>query len=542
MMRVLVVGLDGASPYLIEKWRGDLPNLNEFMKNGVFGILESSHPPNTVPAWLCFATGKNPAKLGIFDFVKYTSNGEVRVVDSTLNDSQSIWEILSERGKKVGILNVPGTYPPTSVNGFMVAGVLTPLSRRNYTYPTSLLVELDELVGGYETDIMVTSPRLMRGGESAFLSEVERMHNKRVEATKYLVDSFSWHFFMVVYRAIDIVQHHFWHYMDDRHPKYTKEGAKKFGDIIKRWYCKLDSTLGELFERIDDETTIILMSDHGCGPVDSVFYINEWLRQKGFLSTIEPKVLGSSVKLDLLLAAKRMILKYISPRALKKIVKQVPSSVLLEVSLRGEHRTLLTEIFKNTDWSSTKVYALGGQLPAAQIHINAPLNSRNYRKWKRQLLIELENLSKYRDIELQIYMKNDIYSGEYLDIAPDLSVYMIKDSLHCETDAKLMPGMVWGRHSLSGGHNMEGLLAMKGPYVKANYGVKAKIVDLAPTILHLMGFEISVGMDGRVLTSFLKEKKPVKYTNVKRKRRILHTFSNEDEKEIMERLKQLGYL
>src|SRR5260370_17508715 len=67
-MKAMVIGIDSASPVLIEKWKESLPNLQSIMDHGTYGVLESIVPPESVPAWQSFAAGKNPAKIGLFGF------------------------------------------------------------------------------------------------------------------------------------------------------------------------------------------------------------------------------------------------------------------------------------------------------------------------------------------------------------------------------------------------------------------------------------------------------------------------------------------
>ncbi|NIT58599.1 MAG: hypothetical protein GWN00_20950, partial [Aliifodinibius sp.] len=152
--KVLVIGLDGATPELLMKGitEGKLPNLSKMMNDGVYGTLKSVVPPFSSPAWLSFMTGKNPGKLGIFSFQdRKPDTYEIRVANFQSIDSKSIWDILSEHGKKVGVLAVPTTFPPKKVNGFLVSGWPIPQGA-TFTYPNDLQSKLHGLIGVYETD------------------------------------------------------------------------------------------------------------------------------------------------------------------------------------------------------------------------------------------------------------------------------------------------------------------------------------------------------------------------------------------------------
>ncbi len=134
--RILILGVDGATFDLIEPWAaaGYLPNFARLMARGVHGELESTLPPVTSPAWPCFMTGCNPGKHGVFDFIRPHGDG-FDLVNSTSIRQPTIWQILSEAGLQVGVMNVPVTYPAQPVNGFMITGLLSPPAGRAHLLP-----------------------------------------------------------------------------------------------------------------------------------------------------------------------------------------------------------------------------------------------------------------------------------------------------------------------------------------------------------------------------------------------------------------------
>ena len=154
MRKVLVIGLDGATFDLLAPWieRGRLPTLARLIEEGVSGTLESTSPPISSAAWASFATGKNPGKHGIVDFVHPEENGyRVTIVNSKKRGSKALWNLISEAGGQVGVVGVPVTYPPEEVNGFMISGFLAPSSKSDYTYPPSLRQELGEKLGAFNS-------------------------------------------------------------------------------------------------------------------------------------------------------------------------------------------------------------------------------------------------------------------------------------------------------------------------------------------------------------------------------------------------------
>lgn len=121
MARVVVVGLDGFNPELVQKWRDDLPSLSKIMAGGIFGGIESTTPPITPQAWTCAQSGKNPGQFGFWDFTyrRDFSYGEPLLINSREIQVGTLYQILPRYGKKVAIINVPVTYPrrkfPTAI-------------------------------------------------------------------------------------------------------------------------------------------------------------------------------------------------------------------------------------------------------------------------------------------------------------------------------------------------------------------------------------------------------------------------------------------
>jgi len=546
-MRVFVIGLDGASPTLIERWKDQLPNLNRIMRNGVSGILESSDPPITSPAWNCFATGKNPGKIGIFDFVNLTKDWTTRIVDHTMQDSLDLWEILSNYGKKVGIINVPVTYPPKKVNGFMISGFPTPLSAADYAFPHELKAKLDKLVDGYETGFALSSPKYMKGGQEGFIRDVYRVHSKIAKATTFLMKDFSCDFFMVVFTALDVIQHFFWHYMDTKHPDYDLEDNKRYGNVIKAWYIEIDKTVGKLMRLLGEETYMLIMSDHGAGPLYHVLFINEWLKKHGFLK-LKSKNSRNPVEVTsyVLSRLKGFMFRYFGSPSIRKILPLIPKRLLLRVSHVGSIKQDIDSILKLIDWSQSVAFAFGGLSPNGRIHINVRRSEirKKYGEIRDEIAEKLQhiNLELGGDVRIDIHTKEEVYWGKYSHIAPDIIFYLLVNGIICETSPEIGCGTLLGRHPIPGGHAKEGFWALVGPNVRKNRKINAKIIDLAPTILHLSGVPIPSDMDGQVIGSAFEQTGAVRFVEPLRVSREEHAYSKKEQEEIRKRLKGLGYI
>ena len=579
--KVLVIGLDGATPGLLFRWakEGKLPFFAEIMKNGVSGKLRSTIPPASCPAWLSFMTGKNPGKLGIFGFIdQKMGTYDMEVEDFQSVSSESVWEILGKKGKKVGVFNVPTTFPPKEVNGFIVAG--WPIPRAStYTFPKDLQSKLDALVGdrsrlreSFERTLMVSTGRQF--SEDEYLEGLYRVTEKEFKTTKYLMTNFDWDFFVTVFLGLDLIQHFFWKYADPEHPLYSPEGAEKYGDEILKFYQKMDNIAKELLEAVDDdETSVIIMSDHGFGALHNSFNVNTWLNKKGYLQ-LKQKGDKSSLK---------WLLKFLPTREKTRasVIAVAESLGLVGISsFVTEQSSLLHTMLKriwgllkampstyplldeaNVDWSRTKAYNLVGNIGRICINVKGrePQGivepGEEYENVRNLLIAELRNLTNPKNgeiMEVEVFKREQVYHGEHLQKAPDL-VFSINE-FGTEIDSRLGHSaffnfdMSKSQGHFSGTHRLDGIFIMMGPEVEKGKKIdQAEITDVAPTILYMMGCPIPLDMDGKALVeafvhSYVKSN-PIKYRKVKRKATALEReWSKDEEERIKERLKALGYI
>jgi len=154
MQKVVLIGVDGATPDLIDKWvnEGKLPNFQKLRENGTWGKLKSTTPPFSAPAWTSIVTGCNPGKHGIYGF-ESTGTLEPHLINSRHRKVPAIWSFLTSIGMKSIVVNVPGTYPPEKINGAMITGLLTPSRDSNFTYPKDIKERLTKGdLGEYELE------------------------------------------------------------------------------------------------------------------------------------------------------------------------------------------------------------------------------------------------------------------------------------------------------------------------------------------------------------------------------------------------------
>jgi predicted AlkP superfamily phosphohydrolase/phosphomutase len=282
-VRVIVIGLDGGTFDLILPWvrEGHLPAFKRLMEEGTWGRLKSTLPPMTGPAWSSFITGKNPGKHGVFDFVIRNPEGyDWIVVNATYRKGQSFWSLLERQDKKVVIFNVPVTYPPEHLKGIMVSGFLTPPGAKDFIHPPELKREIEKEVGPFVPHYPGEIYAL--GREEKFVHEIEQMTHKTIQAMDFLMEKKPWDLFVGVIQSPDLIQHCLWKFEDKGHPLYTENRHVK-GAFLKS-YQAIDRYLGNLLQRLDNQTLLFVISDHGFGHIEKQFFVNNWLLEEGYLA------------------------------------------------------------------------------------------------------------------------------------------------------------------------------------------------------------------------------------------------------------------
>ena len=519
-MKILVIGIDGAPPGLVFKWakEGYLPKIKKLMDSGSYGRLCSTIPPHSGPAWSSFMTGVNPGKHGIYDFYRFRQDSKnvdgIEVVTTADRKLKTLWRILSDYGKKVGVINVPQTYPVEKVNGFIVSGFLTPGEHAEFTYPRELK---NELIKRFKYSINL-SDSVYNDSENKdrFISEALKITKKRWKTTKYLMKKYEWDFFMTVFTESDRIQHFFWKYMDSNHPAHKKHG--KYSIFIRKYYEVLDRYIGDIVKTAGDDTITIIMSDHGQEGNYRTFNVNDFLINIGMLKLKKSKnthtnIISREDIRDIILKIGLENIKNRLPQQLKDLIKRRLPSKFIRIS--------------ECDWKKTKAYAFGF---GGGIFINLkgrqPYGIVSHNEYNLILEEISKNLRDLRDPENgnlvieEIYRKEQLYYGPYLSDAPDL-IFILKNGY---TPSTYIQGSIFStvKSGRSGNHSLYGILICSGDGI-ANREVKASIMDLAPTILHMLGLPVPRYMDGRVLTEIFKPgsepaERPVRYTDYEKHR------------------------
>jgi predicted AlkP superfamily phosphohydrolase/phosphomutase len=512
--------------------------------------MTTTVPPVTAPAWTSFMTGKNPGKHGLYDFRKRTKGSYDFVPVSSANrEGRAIWDIIGQAGRRVIVVNVPMTYPPQPVNGLMITGMLTPRGRDNFTHPSGLQKELEEKIGKY---IIFPEEVYAKGQVDGFLGALYQAAAKRLEAVRYLMQAYPWDFFMVVFNETDVIQHGLWSCMDADHPRHDPAESHLYGDAILKFYQWLDRALTEIMAELDSNTLLMVMSDHGAGPLYSFMYANNLLADVGLLQ----------FKKQPLARLKRLSFKLgVTPRNVYGLLLKVGLGRLRRSldKRRGGYSLLKKWFlsFSDVDWSRTEAYSVG---PIGQIYINLKGREpqgivhpgKEYERVRTRITDTLETLSSPGSGESlikHIYKKEELYWGKHLNDAPDIVFLPRKLETVALGDFEFPSNcLIEPAYGISAHHRMEGILLLSGKNIRS--GVKlheAEITDLAPTILYALDLPIPDDMDGKVLTQVFDESalnvRPVRYSDSSSD--AAHSgleYTEEDEEEIVKRLRGLGYL
>ena len=547
--KVFVIGLDGVTFKLIRPWvaQGLLPNFARLMQEGVFGELLSTPDMLSPAAWTSFATGRNPGSHGIFNFMDMVPGTlKLRYLNSRHREGETIWSVLSDAGKKVGMMNIPMTYPADEVNGFMISGWNAPGVRSpGFTYPPGLVDELLERHGDYP--LFPTVKKHMAAGNPE-LAVRELNHNLDINfaATRDLMERRPWDFFATVVIATDQVQHYFWRAMDPGSPGHTAEEAARYGDTILGVYRRCDAFIGELLEKLDDDTTLIVMSDHGAGKNHgAVKYLPLWLQALGLATQ-----------------------KQVSHSLLSRSLKGVYQALNTHLSVRLKHllNTLLPALrdrvetawrFDAYEWDKTKVFFhyeprvnLRGREPHG---IVAPGKEyEEVRDFVIAKLFECRDLKTGEPLVERVFKGEEVFHGAHAAEAPDLVIWwrdVAISGMVCPGEhGDIVVSEEYVEDIRSGHHTPYGVLLARGPRLKRGVEITgARIIDLAPTILHLMGETPPGGMDGEILGGIFREELqagtlPPERGGAASGGKEPADYSDRDAEAIQQRLGDLGYL
>lgn len=560
-MKVFVLGLDGATWDILDPLiaAGEMPTLKRLRESGASGELSSIFPPLSPVAWTGVMTGKNSGKHGIFEFLEFGHdplNG--RVNSSRAIQSELVWEIAGRHGKKTVAGAVPMSYPPRPAPGFYLGDFLSPANAPDFASDPQIFAELEREVGPYRP----WSTSVHDGGKEAeVLADLTEFLDQHLKAVKFLMNRCEWDLFMYDLMAVDRIQHELWHVWAPAHAAARGRDLSELKKGFIAFWNKLDQGIAEIERDLPADTALILMSDHGFGPIDWYVNLNVLLLEQGFIA------LNNSFYVKQKHWCHR---KGLTPEWFYGIMAKLGMAGQRVGRFRGKQKgavdRLAESVFlsrRHIDWTRTRAYAQGN---FGQIFINKKGRQPNGCVEPADVPALLESLT--RAIEAlphpvtgeplveRVYRADELYSGPHADLAPDLTV-VLRDwryrtiGLHDFTTHKVI-SPAFGP---TGDHRLEGVLIASGSGIERGaLPRQAGLLDIAPTILQLLGVPVPREMDGRVLAELLEPQyRLTRYASHSSSRHgvprdrggrapVAVAQAEDQEASIRDRLSDLGYL
>ena len=451
--RVLIIGWDCAAPELVfDAFKADMPNTRRLMEEGIYGELESTIPPITVPAWMCMMTSRDPGELGIYGFRnrKDYSYDTLSIANAHAIKVPTLWDLLGQAGKKSVVLGVPLTYPAKPFPGWMVTSFLTPNLNSQWTFPRRLTREITQVASDYMIDI----PNFRTDRRAELEQQLLKMTGERFKLARYLLETKDWDLFTMVEMGSDRLHHAFWRFWDKTHPKYEPDSP--FSKTMRNYYRALDAELGETLACVDEDTTIMIVSDHGAKRMDGGICINEWLRKHGYLT------------------------------------------------LKTEPQGITRWTADLVDWKKTKVWGEGGYYGRIFINVEGRephgiVRAGDYENVRDELKTYLEAIvdEKGHNIGTRVFKPEEVYR-ECRNIPPDLIVYF--GNLFWRSVGSVGYNSIYTYENDTGpddcNHAEMGMFIIKNGE-QAQGAVSSKsLYDIAPTVLNEFGIDIPEAMQG----------------------------------------------
>jgi predicted AlkP superfamily phosphohydrolase/phosphomutase len=539
-VRILCFGFDGADHALVRDLvaRGKLPTIGRLAREGTFGPLRSTIPAVTPTAWSSFLTGLNPAGHGIFNFSTNPNRSVQRLESAASRAGTPLWRRLGPAGIRSAFVLVPFTYPAELMDGILVTGYGGPA--RPEIVPAAAAARIfdayPELVTAHHPlherwweDFGAFNARLLEHVEHT--AGVCRLALELEPELRLLVVDFM---------SSDHAGHLAYNRFDPGHPAHDPRQA---GDELVQVYEAVDRACGELIEeagrRWGEEPTVVVLSDHGMKPIYWSFHVNRWLEQAGHLRfrrrSLQPLRRGP---LDFASRVDQRLVR--TRRRWGQLLDLVP---LLP-------RPAADRAFADVDFGRSRAYsfATGGQ-----IFLGEASGARMDSAYASRLAEELAQIPHPETGEpaFEVRRKEELYRGPYLDKAPELVLLARDERIYLDSSRRdwetaferhdrLDPETFYG---YSGHHGLDGIFAAAGPGIRpADLAPGAEITQLPATLLRLLGLAAE-GMDAAPLEEILEAAEApaaaVEPAAISPSEQPV--YSEEEERRMIERLRDLGY-
>lgn len=488
-MRVFLFGVDGLTFRILNPMieRGLLPNFQRLREGGAEGILKSTTPPVTPPAWTSISTGLAPSKHGIYDFWEYeqSEHGPVPRVMTHRKGGKAVWNVLSDWGKRVAVANVPMTYPPEPVNGIMLSGLMAPEMQANVTYPVQFKEELLEAVPGYQIDI---NSAVSCGQLGDVFVDVLEMTRGRNAMLRLLLQK-PWDFFFIVYTGADRIQHLRW------------EEIMAFHPMAVEYYQLVDEALGMALAELNPEDMLMVVSDHGFQGASRKFYIQEYLYRNGWL-----QMNTNNRSRARLFGVVRSVVRTLKiQRTARQLFRRVRHKQIMALA-NENHPAILPDL----DWARSRAWiqSTSGELAGyADIFFDDSVTEEEIDRLA-QSLKEIRDPANGQPLLIEIHREDAFGSGAF---APKQRHMVVLSGENTSLYTQLGRTSLWetrgrGRDVSSGIHHPDGILYLYGAGVKKGASIApAHIYDVVPTILTSMGVPLPADLDGKAMQEPFEE-------------------------------------
>lgn len=442
MSRVVVLGLDGLPCSLLRRFiaEGVMPRLGALVPQGDLVAMDTVYPPLSSVSWTTFFTGVNPGRHRIFGFFEAQVD-EYGIWFQDLKDvkAPALWDYAQAHGKRTVSINLPGTFPAPPLNGVMVSGFIAPDFAKSI-YPRMLQPLLEKV--GYQLDLPC---EIAREKPEEFWAAVGQSLNARGRTMAALLENEPHDLFIGVFTETDRVQHFFFDAIEEpSHPEYQR---------VRKFYGHVDAIVGRLVELCRPDDELIILADHGFCRIEQELYLNHWLAEQGYLVMKTP-AMGAP-------------LKEIDP-AKSRAFSLDPGRIFLNV--RGRQPDGCVDPSDAQELRDEIAAALG------ELRVRVP--------WQAEPISPFERIMR----------REEIYSGPWSHLAADLVLHS-RDGF--EMKGKFNHPALAQLGTLNGMHTFgDAMLFARGRQWPAG---TPRIIDLAPTILSLLGLPVPPELEGRAL-------------------------------------------
>ena len=554
--RVFIISLDGATFSVLNRLiqQGYMPNVGALMSRSAVRELESVIPPVTAPAWTSFMTGKHPNKHGILDFSHFNPDTYSWGINNARNiKSKTLWQILSDRGRRVIVLNLPYTYPPYPVNGILVSGWDAPFTEKSFSEPACVSEQILQRFEDYKTNLWVSALQPLRsdGQFHEFTNRLKKGFEQQAQIAIDLLSQEPWDVFMVHFQQTDWIQHKLWNWIE--RACVASDDHSETVEATRDCYRHFDEWVGNLLERVDSpQVWTILLSDHGFGRLMGNINANQYLKEWGYLSVL-PQAEDRFADLKKLIKHSqyeplRRVYRSVAAARKHRIASDTPAKE--HDSWADNAQSVMKSRGATWDWERTKaalVYAY--QMGFVYINVRGRGPQGIVDPGQQYEAIVADLLERFAGLRhpltgqklLQAAVRvGDVYPPARNSVfLPDIVLIPVDGYGFAFSLSEAPPAV-----SEEGTHRHNGVLVMCGEGVTTtNTGPTPNLIDVAPTILNLLGLPVPSDMDGRVLESLVDSGSPVRYEEVDSQVvSFASAYDPEEEDIVAQRLKGLGYL